>query len=82
LFEEVTSAVVQEGCRDFLVAGVLRVGLDHSAAGLGDQVQGTAQRDRRYPLAPVLSVHEEAGQPVVGQLLEIRFVLLSVGDAR
>ncbi len=52
------------------------------AARLRDQVQGAAQGDRGHALAPVSPVDEEAGQPVVGKLVELGVVLLAVVDVR
>src|SRR5262245_14302147 len=80
LLEQTAGAVVQEGARGPLAARVLRIRLDHPAAGLCDQVQGSPKRHGGDALAPVVPVDEEAGEAVIGRLIEARGVLLQVVD--
>src|SRR6476469_7996623 len=61
-------------------AGVVRVALDQAAAGLRDQLDGSAQGDRRQAPAAKAALHQDAGDPVVGQLLGTGEVLLAVLD--
>src|SRR5690242_690743 len=72
--------VVEDG--HLLALGVVRIPLDHPAAGLGDQIHGALQGDRRHSPAPVLLVHEDAGDPVVGRAVPGGLVLLTVVDVR
>ena len=73
--------VVEDG-HLLAVGGVVWVPLHHPAAGPRDQVDRTAERDRRHALPPVLLVHEDARDPVVRQLVEGLLVLLAVVDVR
>jgi hypothetical protein len=58
------------------------VGLDHAAAGPGDEVEGAAEGDGGDALAAVALVNEEAGETVVGKPGKPLLVLLSVVDVR
>ena len=62
--EEGARPVVEHGL--LLALRVVRVALDDATARLRDQVEGALQRDGRQPLSPVAPVHEDAGDPVVG----------------
>src|SRR6476469_2668011 len=62
-------------------AGVVRVALDQAAPGPRDQVDGSAQRDRRQSLTAKAALDQDAGDPVVGQSLGRGDVLLAVMDA-
>src|SRR6266511_5099514 len=73
-------AVVEHG--HLLATGVMRVPLDNPAAGLRNQIHGTTKGGRRHSSAPVLLVHENAGDPVVGRPVESGLVLLAVVDVR
>ena len=44
----------------------MRVALDQAAAGLRDQVDGSAQGDRREALPAEAALDQDAGDPVVG----------------
>src|SRR5512144_2708684 len=75
-------AVVQE--RRVLLpdpVGVVRVALDQAAAGLPDQLDGSAEGDRRQALIANAALDQDAGDPVVGQSLGSGDVLLAVMDA-
>ncbi len=48
----------------------------------GDQVDRTSDGDRGHPFAPVVLVHEDAGDAVVGRGVGRRLVLLAVLDVR
>src|SRR6266508_1864164 len=61
-------------------AGVVRVALDQAAAGLRDQLDGSAQGDRRQALTAKAALDQDAGDPVVGQSLGSGDVLLAVLD--
>src|SRR3954452_24845862 len=80
LLEQAAGDAVEERRRDLLAAGVLRIGLDHAAAGRGDQVKGALQRQGRDAAAPVPLVDEEARHSVVREDVELRLVLLAVLD--
>src|SRR4051794_9999584 len=45
-------------------------------------MDGTTKGGRRHSFAPVLLVDEDAGDPVVGRLVESGLVLLAVVDVR
>src|SRR6476469_1541216 len=60
LLEQAPRAAVEEGRRDLLAAGVLRVRLHDATAGLRDQIQSATEGQRRHSFAAVLLVHEEA----------------------
>jgi hypothetical protein len=66
--EEGARPVVEHGL--LLALRVVRVALDDATARLRDQVEGPLQRDGRQPLSPVAPVHEDAGDPVVGDEVE------------
>src|SRR5882757_11295655 len=55
LLVHAAGGVIEERGRDLLARRVLRVALDDSAAGLGDQVQGPAEGDGGHSLAPVVA---------------------------
>src|SRR3954447_15488629 len=80
LLEQAAGDAVEERRRDLLAAGVLRIGLDHAAAGRGDQVKGTLKREGRDAAAAVSLVDEEARHSVVREDVELRLVLLAVLD--
>src|SRR3954447_12106791 len=80
LLEQAAGDAVEERRGDLLAAGVLRIGLDHAAAGRGDQVKGALQRQGRDAAAPVPLVDEEARHAVVREDVELRLVLLAVLD--
>src|SRR4029453_6070996 len=73
-------AVLEDG--HLLAAGVVRVALHNPAADLRNQIHGATKGGRRHSFAPVLPVHEDAGDPVVGRLVESGLVLLAVVDVR
>jgi len=56
--------------------------LHHAAPGLRDEVQRPAERGRGDALAAVVTVDEEAGEPVVGHQVLLLLVLRPVIDAR
>ena len=59
----------------------MRVALDQAAAGLRDQLHGSAQGDRRQAPTAKAALDQDAGDPVVGQSLGSGHVLLAVMDA-
>src|SRR3954453_10248830 len=63
-------------------ARVVRVALDQAAAGLCDQLDGSAQGDRRQAVTAKAALDQDAGDPVVGQSLRSGQVLLAVVDVR
>ena len=60
----------------------MRVALDQAAAGLRDQLDGSAQGERRQALSAKAALDQDAGDPVVGQSLGGGDVLLAVMDVR
>src|SRR4029079_16412063 len=83
LLVEAARGVVEELRRDLLALRVLRVALDHPAACLRDQVDGTTKRNAGDAFPSVVAVDEDAGEAVVGKLLHaIRLVVLPVMDVR
>src|ERR687894_111157 len=64
-FEEAAAGAVKKRCRGLLAAGVLRIGLHHAAARVGDQREGPVEGHRGHALPAVALVHEEAGEAVV-----------------
>src|SRR5580700_10849974 len=82
LFERAAGGAVEERGRDLLARRVLRVGLHDSAACLRDQVQSPLDRDGGHPVVPVIAVHEDAGEAIVGRGFKAGFVFLLVEDAR
>ena len=59
----------------------MRVALDHAATGPRDQLDGSAQGDRRQAVTAQAALDLDAGDPVVGQSLGGGHVLLAVMDA-
>ena len=60
----------------------MRVCLYDSPAGLRDQVDRALEGDRGDACSPVLLIHEDAGDPVVGDRVESCLVLFAVVDVR
>ena len=57
-----------------------RVALDQGVTGLRDQLDGSAQGNRRQALTAKAALDQDAGDPVVGQSLGSSDVLLAVMD--
>jgi hypothetical protein len=56
------------------------VALDQTATGIRDQLDGSAQGDRRQAPTAEAALDQDAGDPVVGQSLGSGEVLLAVMD--
>ena len=61
-------------------AGVVGEALDQASAGLGDQVDGSAQGDSRQALTSMGALDLDTGDPVVGKSLGSGEILLAVVD--
>src|SRR5512132_859977 len=63
LLKQAAGTAVEEGRRGLLAIGVLRIGLDHSAPCLSDQIKGTVKSHRCDTFPAVTLVNEEASEP-------------------
>src|SRR5206468_8188339 len=81
LLERAAGRVVEERRRHLLARGVLRIGLDGSAAGLRDELERSVDRGARDSAAAVEPVDEDAGDPPIGPRVRGGLHLLAVSDA-
>jgi hypothetical protein len=79
-FEGREHAVVEKPGRH--VAGGFRVALDRATAEISDQFECPGERSGRDPSAPMPLADVAAGDPPVGEPIELLLVLLAVLDAR
>src|SRR6476469_10531540 len=84
LLVEAARGVVEElGPHRLALLEIVRIALDHAAARLRDQVDGTAKRHPCDSFSPIVPVDEDARDPIVGQFVAAgRLVFLAVMDVR
>ena len=82
LLEEAARGAVEELGPDLLALQVVRIALDHAAARLRDQVEGSTNRHGCDACPPIVPVDEDARDAIRGLPRETGFPFLPVIDPR